>query len=424
MVITNVPIALSKTNNDWQYRLHIEEDINKADNTSTLKIYLQFKADISNSPQKDVQYVLTINGNELFNRTTSRYFNNREEWNNVADFTREVTLSHDANGAGSYSIACTLKVGKLLGSWQTVGSASETVDYTEINRSAPDVTIISSGVDRFGNNGSIVFFLAHEYGIEQAYITILETDHYRNLYNVRNDESITFNFSGLVSGAAYQYLISAKAKETSIQSTFYGTLIVPQKVEGIRADSFLPIIVGNQKQIDWSVTPATSEINTASFESSDPEIATVNSNGVVTGVSIGVATITATTTDGGFSATIIVEVDSEERFPHLNNIDVLTASGVIKIQAAALFLAEIVDVSLQPISVPCETAVTSIKAVFEALESNCQTLKRATQEIYPTEHLNSSNTITKQNTNWHSVVNEWINFLNELNDTIISEELL
>ncbi|MGN0823613.1 MAG: InlB B-repeat-containing protein [Candidatus Coproplasma sp.] len=54
-------------------------------------------------------------------------------------------------------------------------------------------------------------------------------------------------------------------------------------------------------------TPADATIKTVTWSSSDSAIATVE-NGVVKGVAVGTATITATSTDGGFTATYTVEV--------------------------------------------------------------------------------------------------------------------
>lgn len=52
------------------------------------------------------------------------------------------------------------------------------------------------------------------------------------------------------------------------------------------------IKVGNDLQLKLTTTPSDSSIETLTYSSSDESIATVNSNGIVTGVSKGKVTIT------------------------------------------------------------------------------------------------------------------------------------
>lgn len=68
--------------------------------------------------------------------------------------------------------------------------------------------------------------------------------------------------------------------------------------------------------------PTTATNRSLTFESSDEDVATVSSTGVVTGVANGTATITATSDDGGHEATITVTVTQ----PELESLDLSPAS--------------------------------------------------------------------------------------------------
>jgi len=68
------------------------------------------------------------------------------------------------------------------------------------------------------------------------------------------------------------------------------------------------VIVGFTKQLKATLTPAYPTNNTVSWSSSDTNIATVSSSGLVTGAAPGVATITVTTQDGGKTAQSSIKV--------------------------------------------------------------------------------------------------------------------
>lgn len=72
-------------------------------------------------------------------------------------------------------------------------------------------------------------------------------------------------------------------------------------------------VAGYRKvQLSWNVLPDTAFNREVTFASSDESIATVDENGVVTGVTQGKATITVTTKDGGFTDTCLVTVTGDE----------------------------------------------------------------------------------------------------------------
>jgi len=68
------------------------------------------------------------------------------------------------------------------------------------------------------------------------------------------------------------------------------------------------IAIGATRQLTASVSPTTASNQSVTWTSSDVTIATVDSKGLVTGVKAGNATITATTADGGKTATSAITV--------------------------------------------------------------------------------------------------------------------
>lgn len=79
------------------------------------------------------------------------------------------------------------------------------------------------------------------------------------------------------------------------------------RMEKTQADTF----VGDKIKIVAKVIPETAENKNLIWESSDPYVATVDENGVVTGVSNGSAVITCKTEIGGFKASCIVNVTTK-----------------------------------------------------------------------------------------------------------------
>ena len=73
----------------------------------------------------------------------------------------------------------------------------------------------------------------------------------------------------------------------------------------------LSITEGETATISYTVEPSDASVKGVAFSSSDPGVATVDENGVVTAVSPGTATITVTTRDGGFKASVTVTVKAK-----------------------------------------------------------------------------------------------------------------
>ena len=68
------------------------------------------------------------------------------------------------------------------------------------------------------------------------------------------------------------------------------------------------IAVGGTRQLTPTVAPANASIGSVTYASSNTSRATVSASGLITGVAVGIATITVTTVDGAKTATCAVTV--------------------------------------------------------------------------------------------------------------------
>ncbi|HEY5508459.1 MAG TPA: Ig-like domain-containing protein, partial [Paludibacter sp.] len=92
----------------------------------------------------------------------------------------------------------------------------------------------------------------------------------------------------------------------SIISSSSGTMINVTSVSV--ASSSASIAVGETKLLTPTVLPLNATNNSVTWQSNNSSVVTVSSDGLLTGISSGTATITVTTQDGGFAATCSVTV--------------------------------------------------------------------------------------------------------------------
>ncbi len=101
--------------------------------------------------------------------------------------------------------------------------------------------------------------------------------------------------------------IKVKTKDGGFTAKCKVTVVIP--VTGVALDvSKVTLKVGKTKTLKATVTPSNATVTKVVWTSSNPAVAKVNSSGKITAVKKGKATITATTADGGFTATCAVTV--------------------------------------------------------------------------------------------------------------------
>lgn len=115
-------------------------------------------------------------------------------------------------------------------------------------------------------------------------------------------------------------VITATTADGSLKATCKVTVV--KHVEDISVSpTQVKVIVGKTQEITVEFTPSDATNKEVEWVSSKPEVATV-ADGVVTGVTVGEALITATSVDGGFAAACKVVVEEE-----FNGIVATTAGG-------------------------------------------------------------------------------------------------
>lgn len=94
----------------------------------------------------------------------------------------------------------------------------------------------------------------------------------------------------------------------------HGTVTTsPIAVNGVTLASTLSISKGSTAQLIPTISPSDATNKAVTYSSSNPSVATVNANGLVSAVNNGSTTITVTTTDGSFKVTSNVTVQDAPR---------------------------------------------------------------------------------------------------------------
>ncbi len=88
--------------------------------------------------------------------------------------------------------------------------------------------------------------------------------------------------------------------------------VLPVAVTGVTVTPATATIdINEKKTLTANITPSNATIQSVTWSSNHPEIATVNEHGKVTGVAQGTAVITATTLDGGFTSSATITVTDQ-----------------------------------------------------------------------------------------------------------------
>ncbi len=142
-----------------------------------------------------------------------------------------------------------------------------------------------------------------------ATVTTLDGYSYTDVQWSSSDTSVaTVNQSGVVTA---KYPGSAVIKATALDGTGKNAVCivtVNQPVEGVSLPASRTIYVGKYTTLTPTFTPDYATNQKVSWKSSDSTVASVDTEGKVTGKKEGTATITVTTADGGYTASCTVKV--------------------------------------------------------------------------------------------------------------------
>ncbi len=133
------------------------------------------------------------------------------------------------------------------------------------------------------------------------------------IWESSDEEIATVDSNGIITGKSVGTVtITAKTPDGKVVATSTVT-VKPIPVERIElSPNSITMNVGDTTQITATITPDNATDKELIWESSDDEIATVDSTGKVTGNKIGTVTITAKSKDGTVVASVTVTVDNDQ----------------------------------------------------------------------------------------------------------------
>ncbi|MBP1989190.1 Ig-like domain-containing protein [Paenibacillus eucommiae] len=183
--------------------------------------------------------------------------------------------------------------------WQS-GTNEVYLDYMKLYRPATGIAIEPNSLEMtIGSNAALI-------------PTVTPTNAGENVVWSSADTSVaTVDNSGVVTALA---LGSATIKATTADSGFTAQTAITV-VQGTAAVSGITVnpteaelVVGDHLTVTANVYPSNASNKQVQWSSGNPGVATVDAQGIVTGVSPGLVTVTATTADGGFTANTILAV--------------------------------------------------------------------------------------------------------------------
>jgi len=172
----------------------------------------------------------------------------------------------------------------------------------------------------------------------------------------------TVSASGLVTGVAVGTatitVTTADGGFTADCAVTVSPAVVP--VTGVTLNkTSTSILISGTEQLTATISPANATNQNVTWSSNDPNAATVSASGLVTGVAVGTATITATTVDGGFTANCTVTVHAPGEKVTLNAGGVSITLAYVPGNIA--FPTNVLDITSAVVSAPYwigETEVT------------------------------------------------------------------
>ncbi len=193
----------------------------------------------------------------------------------------------------------------------SVGTAKITVTTLDGNHSAScDVTVELGTiyVEGIMLDKAEISLTPGESSQLTATVTPSEATDKSVIWSSANEAVATVDATGNVSAVGKgETVITATTADKGYSATCTVTVTVP--VTGITcSQESITLLDGATAKLDFTVLPENASNTDLTFVSSDPAVASVDSDGTVKGLKAGTAVITATTVDGGFSASVSVTV--------------------------------------------------------------------------------------------------------------------
>lgn len=153
--------------------------------------------------------------------------------------------------------------------------------------------------------------------------------------NVYNGTATSYEDTELLSGK-YVYTVTAIVNENEPDADLYSDsvsteseeVLIPEDVTGIEVLSeyqHVSMFVGGSEQIKYMVLPLNATNQKVEFKSLNENIAIVDENGVITGVSEGNTSVILTTEEGHFTAECTIHVDEID----VKNVDRISEKSIV-----------------------------------------------------------------------------------------------
>ena len=158
---------------------------------------------------------------------------------------------------------------------------------------------INTDISATGSNGGIVFDGTE--GTVYGNVTLQED------LEIGEGESLTLDDGANLDAGGHNVIVDGGTLDEGLAESLDDSVIY--KVTKVELNkTSLTLDVGNSDTLIAAITPDNATDKSVTWESSAPGVATVDTSGKVTAVAPGIATITVTTTDGGFTDTCQVTV--------------------------------------------------------------------------------------------------------------------
>ncbi len=152
------------------------------------------------------------------------------------------------------------------------------------------------------------YYLSVDNGVTNAYVTIDGVDRLDGFELVSSDEEvISVQNNKLVAVDEGIATVTAISNEYNIQSEITVNVVTFATKLNVSSE-YKTIDVGEQTQMSYTTSPKSATVN-VKYASSDETVATVDSNGIVTGISSGYVSIIVTDEISGKTTSYAIEVN-------------------------------------------------------------------------------------------------------------------
>lgn len=136
---------------------------------------------------------------------------------------------------------------------------------------------------------------------------------YKVTWSSSNPDAVSVDQTGKVTAVGRgDAVVTVTSDDNPAASASVTVHAVPVQVEGVSLGrDRLTIQKGSVKRLDVLVTPSDADDKSVTWTSADPAVAGVDADGNVTGNAIGETTVTVTTVNGGYSASVAVKVQKD-----------------------------------------------------------------------------------------------------------------